>query len=88
MDIVLDENKKRFQSGEDVTGVVRFSLKGKIVENIKISLICVSEVKWTENPGTHYHRGGHVYHNKTRLVKLDYPLPKKCKSVLHYRSFN
>ena len=49
VDIVLDGNKKRFQSGEDVTGVIRFSLKGSsIVEKIKISLISVSEVEWSE----------------------------------------
>ena len=50
VDIVLDGNKKRFQSGEDVTGVIRFSLKGSsIVENIKICLICDTEVKWIES---------------------------------------
>ena len=89
MDIILDGNKKRFQSGEDVTGVIKFSLKGSsIVENIKICLICVSEVKWIESPRALGHRGGHVYHEKTRLVNLDYPLPKKCMSVRNYRSSN
>ena len=96
MDIVLDGNKKRFQSGEDVTGVIRFSLKGSsIVENIKICLICVEEVEWLEYPNTpyiggyeHFTYGGHVYHEKNRLVIFGYPLPKKCKSIRHYRSFN
>ena len=100
VDIVLDGNKKRLQSGEDVTGVIRFSLKGSsIVENIKICLICVSEVKWIEYPDIHYPltpwlhdsidlRGGHVYNQKNRLVTIEYPLPKKCKSILHYRSSN
>ena len=88
-DIILDGNKERFQSGEDVTGVIRFSLKGSsIVENIKICLICDSEVEWTEYPGTRYLIGGHVYHEKNRLVNLNYPLPKKCKFIRHYRSSN
>ena len=96
VDIVLDGNKKRFQSGEDVTGVIRFSLKGSsIVENIKICLICVQEVEWLEYPNTHYMGGygaftygGHVSHEKTRLLNLNYPLPKKCKFIRHYRSSN
>ena len=88
-DIILDGNKKRFQSGEDVTGVIRFSLKGSsIVENIKICLNCVSEVKWIESARAIHQRGGHIYHDKTRLVNLGYPLPKKCKSVRNYRSSN
>ena len=94
VDIVLDGNKKRFKSGEDVTGVIRFSLKGSsIVENIKIYLICDSEVKWIEFPDIEYPlvpylQGGHVYHEKNRLVSIGYPLPKKCKYIRHYRSFN
>ncbi len=81
LDIVLDGNKTRYKSGDDVSGVIRFELKGSaIVANIKIAMICVSEVKWTENPGTRYHRAGHLYHDKTRLVNLGYNLPKKCMS--------
>ena len=87
VDIILDDNKKLFQSGENVTGVIKFSLKGSsIIENIKICLICVSEVKWIEYPNAPYLRGGHVYHEKNRLVSIGYPLPKKCKSIRHYRS--
>ena len=83
LDIVLDGDKTRFQSGEKVSGVVRFVLKGSaIVATIKICLICVSEVEWTETPGTHYHMAGHVFHEKMRMVNQSYAMPKKCKTTL------
>ena len=82
VDIVLDKDKSIYQSGEEVSGLIKFALKGSaIVANIKILLVCESEVRWIENPGTRYHRGGHVYHEKMRLVNQSYTLPKKCKSL-------
>ena len=88
-DIILDGNKKRLQSGEDVTGVIRFYVKGSSNdEKIKIYLICDSEVKWIESSRTIYHRGGHIYYNNLRLLNLNYPLPKMCKSFRNYRFSN
>jgi hypothetical protein len=81
-DIVFNGDKNRYQSGEEVSGVIKFALKGSaIVANIKISLICVSEVKWIETPGTHYHNAGYIYHDKLRLINVGYTLPKKYECL-------
>ena len=80
VEVVLPEDKSRYESGQEVSGVFRMKLKGQsILSNMKILLISVAEVKWVENPGTRFHRAGHLYHDKMRLVKLSYALPKKCE---------
>ena len=80
VDIGLSNDQSRYESGDEVKGTVRLSLKGQfIVSNVKIQLVGEAEVKWVENPGTRYHRAGHLYRDKMRLVKLTYPLPKQCE---------
>ena len=70
MDIVLDDNKTRYQAGEDVSGLIKYSLKPSVLmANIKISLVCISEVNWTETMGTPFYKDGHAYKEKKTLVK-------------------
>jgi hypothetical protein len=80
LEIILEDNKTKYQAGDYVNGKINISLNGiLLLSNVKISLICMAEVKWVENPGTRYHRGGHVYHDKYQYLDYVYEMPLQCK---------
>ena len=85
-ELTLDNNKKCYQAGEKVSGVLKISLKGRLhLSQLRINLSCMAEVKWVENPGTRYHRDGHVYYAKRKFLDYTYAMPDICKSksLLH-----
>jgi hypothetical protein len=50
-----------------------------MLSNIKISLICLAEVKWTEQPGLK--SDGHAYHLKRKYLDYTYDLPQESKKL-------
>ena len=83
MDIVLDNDKKEYQAGDKVTGVFKIAFKGRLnIKDLQLCLVCMAEVKWVENSGTHYHRAGHVYYDKKKFLENTYVINEQCKSKL------
>jgi len=82
MEIILDGNRARYQTGDYISGKLKISLNGVLLlSNVKIGLVCMAEVKWVENPGTRYHREGHVYHDKQKYLDLTYELPDESEKI-------
>ena len=80
-ELSLDNNRKHYQAGDKVSGLLKIKLKGRLhLSQLKIGLTCNAEVKWTENPGTRYHREGHVYHDKRKFLDFFYAMPDICES--------
>ncbi|XP_054157138.1 arrestin domain-containing protein 3-like [Oppia nitens] len=78
LDILLAGDTKRFSRADEVSGLLQITIKGPLMLSaVTIGLVCMAECRWVENPGTRYHREGHVYHNKRKLLDYTYQIPGK-----------
>ncbi|CAG2114742.1 unnamed protein product [Medioppia subpectinata] len=78
LNLILDDHKKEYMAGDEVSGLLTISMKGRLLlSNVKISFTCMGEAKWVENPGVRYQREGKVYHNKTNFFDYTYQMPKQ-----------
>ena len=79
MDIVFDDNRKEYQIGDHVCGLLKMSIKGRLMmSDMKICLTCTAEVNWMENTGMKHHSTGQVYSNKQKLLDSTYAIPEDC----------
>jgi hypothetical protein len=75
--IILDDNKSKYETGDRINGKLIISLNGELIPTaIKISLICLAEVSWTENGSK---TGSRDYHLKRKYLDLTYELPQESK---------
>ncbi|CAG2117775.1 unnamed protein product, partial [Medioppia subpectinata] len=74
MNVILEDNKRVYQTGDYITGKLVLTLRGEIlVSIIQIKMCCLAQVKWMEMPGLK--SDGHQFHIKRKYVELDYQLP-------------
>jgi hypothetical protein len=86
MQIILEDHKPKYETGDYINGKLVISLNGDLLlSNIKISLTCLAEVKWTEQPGLKSE--GHAYHLRRKYLDYTYELPQEGKKLFHIFSF-
>jgi hypothetical protein len=80
MQIVLNDNKSKYETGDYINGKLIISLKGELIPSaVKISLICLAEVNWSENRGLKTE--GRAYHLKHKYLDQTYELPQESKKL-------
>jgi hypothetical protein len=79
-EIVLIDNKSKYETGDRINGKLVISLKGELIPSaIKISLICLAEVDWTESRGVK--TGPRTFHLKRKYLDQTYQLPEESKKL-------
>ncbi|CAG2100441.1 unnamed protein product [Medioppia subpectinata] len=72
-EILLDSNKRTFELGENVMGKCVIALEGELqLSMIRMQLIGLAEVKWTENKGSGNHRRNRTFYESIPYLQMDY----------------
>jgi len=77
-EIILTDNKSKYETGDRINGKLVISLKGELIPSaIKISLICLAEVDWTESRGVK--TVPRTFHLKRKYLDQTYQLPEEIR---------
>ncbi|CAG2170891.1 unnamed protein product [Oppiella nova] len=74
MEIDLDNESEHYMVGDRVTGSLKFASTGRVLASgVRINLVGVGEVNWTEHVPLAMYGGAPMYRNNRKFLILDVP---------------
>jgi len=83
-EIILEENKTRYEVGDYIHGRLIISLNGELsLSCVKIGLICLVKLEDEETAGS-FTKEGKVCFKSSTYLEDTYELPPESKTFLYY----